>query len=294
MAVELLIMAAKRGDWRGLEDLLSNDALQVPEKALDIYPLVTNRQCRSDSVLHYVASGGDGDEFLMSATVICGKAKHLLGARNATGDTPLHCAARAGSTKMVSHLFDLARRGNNSASNLQVALRTENKQRETALHEAVRRANEEMVRVLMSADAELARFPCSNGASPLYLAILLGYDDIAELLFEKDNEQSYLGPDGQNVLHVAVLRSERMTKKLLEWNKNLIKLGDRSSRRTPLHFAASWGSETRRTAKLLLDADESSAYQSDAKGSFPCGGIGRQPSGRSRLAAKVPRLRPTT
>jgi len=67
-----------------------------------------------------------------------------------------------------------------------------------------------------------------------------------------------------------------MTRKLLEWNKKLIKQGVRSNRRTPLHFAASWGyfaasrgPETSRTAKLLLDADESSAYQPDDEGSFP-------------------------
>lgn len=60
-----------------------------------------------------------------------------------------------------------------------------------------------------------------------------------------------------------------MTRKLLEWNKKLIKQGERSSRRTPLHFAASWGPETSIRAKLLLDADESSAYQPDDEGSFP-------------------------
>jgi ankyrin repeat protein len=62
-----------------------------------------------------------------------------------------------------------------------------------------------------------------------------------------------------------------MTKKLLEWNhqhqQSLIKQGDRSSGNTPLHYAASWGTWT--SAKLLLDAYEPSAYQSDSKGSFP-------------------------
>ena len=61
-----------------------------------------------------------------------------------------------------------------------------------------------------------------------------------------------------------------MTKKLLEWNQqqqSLIKQGDRSSGSTPLHYAASWGTWT--SAKLLLDAYEPSAYQSDKKGSFP-------------------------
>jgi ankyrin repeat protein len=72
-----------------------------------------------------------------------------------------------------------------------------------------------------------------------------------------------------------------MTKKLLEWNEGLIKQGDESSGSTPLHFAASWRFEsmlenllrrdsiTSITAKLLLDAYESSAYQADHNGSFP-------------------------
>lgn len=92
-----------------------------------------------------------------------------------------------------------------------------------------------------------------------------------------------------------------MTKKLLDWNKDLIKHGDRSSGSTPLHFAASWDikkraglesdvstraqplldasplhfaalldiSDISTRAELLLDAYESSAYQPDKTGSFP-------------------------
>ncbi|XP_062182154.1 uncharacterized protein LOC133886479 [Phragmites australis] len=272
-----LLMAAKRGDWSRLEDLMNKEGALVPEVLVDIDmeddepPAKWTHTYGPDSILHVVASGGDGEAFLMSAGVIYGKAKHLLGTCNAKGDTPLHCAARSGSIRMVSHLIDLARRDDDDgAARVQVALRKQNKQGETALHEAVRWADEEMVGVLMSADAELARFPRTNGedgASPLYLAILLGHDHIAELLYEKDNQLSCSGPDGQNALHVAVLRSKRMTKKLLAWNKNLIKQGDRSSGRTPLHFAASRGSDT--MARLLLEADESSAYQSDNNGSFP-------------------------
>ncbi|CAN6363107.1 unnamed protein product [Urochloa humidicola] len=276
-----LLMAAKRGKWRKLEDLLSKEATLVHRFVADIDIEGADECSRSDSVLHVVASGGDGEEFLMSATTVFSKAKHLLGTRNAMGDTPLHCAARAGSIKMVSHLIDLARRDDDGASRVHVALRKQNKQGETALHEAIRRVDEKMVGVLMSADAELARFPRANAASPLYLAILLGHDDIAEHLYEMDSQLSYSGPDGQNALHVAVLRSKRMTNKLLEWNGNLIKQGDRSNRSTPLHFAASWRRrslwgvllihdyDTKKRAKLLLDAEESSAYQPDEKGSFP-------------------------
>ena len=61
----------------------------------------------------------------------------------------------------------------------------------------------------MEEDTELARVPQANGVSPLCLAVLLGHDEIAEWLYEKDKQLSYSGPEpaGQNALHVAVLRS---------------------------------------------------------------------------------------
>jgi hypothetical protein len=44
--------------------------------------------------------------------------------------------------------------------------------------------------------------------TPLYLAIFLGYGDMAELLIRTfGRDLSYDGPNGQNVLHVAALRS---------------------------------------------------------------------------------------
>jgi ankyrin repeat protein len=57
------------------------------------------------------------------------------------------------------------------------------------------------------------------------------------------------------------------TKMILEWNKDLIKQADQSTKSTPLHFAASWGEHE--VIKLLLDADQSVAYQADGDGSFP-------------------------
>ncbi|TVU33377.1 hypothetical protein EJB05_25190, partial [Eragrostis curvula] len=191
-----LLKAAKRGDWGKLGDHLMNEEegeSSVPETIVDIdnedgeSPLKSTHYYGPDSVLHAVVSGGnDGDMFLMSATVICDRAKHLLlSTCNAKGDTPFHCAARGGSLKMLSHLINLSRRdggddvdgvGDGRASRLQLALRKKNDRGETALHEAVRWRDEEMVDVLMSADAELARFRRNYCASPLYLAILLGVE----------------------------------------------------------------------------------------------------------------------
>ncbi|KAM0925304.1 hypothetical protein ACQ4PT_004278 [Festuca glaucescens] len=146
-------------------------------------------------------------------------------------------------------------------------LRMQNEQGETVLHEAVRLGNKEMVDRLMSEDPQLARVQPADGASPLYLAISLEHDDIARQLYQKDQALSYSGPDGRNALHVAALKGKETTKMLLELNKDLIKQADRSSRSTPLHFAASWGEHE--VISLLLAADHSAAYQADIDGSFP-------------------------
>jgi len=77
---------------------------------------------------------------------------------------------------------------------------------ETLLHVAVRKRNDNPAEVEI-----LRRFAKSldiNGMTPLYLAIFLGYGDMAELLIRTfGSDLSYDGPNGQNVLHVAALRS---------------------------------------------------------------------------------------
>src|SRR3712207_3550046 len=82
-----LLKAAQRGDWSKLGDLMSEEGALVPQVIVDIdiedgEPPVkrTHANWPDRLVLHAVASSGDDDKFLMSATVICGKAKHLLGA----------------------------------------------------------------------------------------------------------------------------------------------------------------------------------------------------------------------
>jgi len=111
-----LLMAAREGDPVRLSILL--DEPVVAWTAIDIQdgggggnPVRHAEAVTSglDSILHVVASGGDGDQFLESASVIHSKARHLLNAGNSEGDTPLHCAARAGRIEMVSQLIRLAR-----------------------------------------------------------------------------------------------------------------------------------------------------------------------------------------
>jgi hypothetical protein len=76
------------------------------------------------------------------------------------------------------------------------------------LHDAVRIRDEGMVKKLMQADPELANYPKDQGISPLYLAILLHAYSIADTLDSKSNGNlSYSGTNGQNALHIAILRN---------------------------------------------------------------------------------------
>ena len=149
------------------------------------------------------------------ATIILEKDADLLFDKvNLKTDTPLHCAARAGKSEMVFHLIDLAidfgrSKGVDGEKIVKDLLRKENDSKETALHEAVRAGDNQMVTLLMTYDPELATFP-KEGTSPLYLSVLLEKDIIAKTLYgmSQGNVLSYSGPDGQNALHVAVLRSK--------------------------------------------------------------------------------------
>ncbi|WVZ54590.1 hypothetical protein U9M48_005364 [Paspalum notatum var. saurae] len=177
----------------------------------DAVPLVNGVTMEGDTVLHLVVTNGDAQNFLDYVDFIHGLEGGLLllSKENHNGDTPLHCAARAARTKMVSRLIALAK----YQGKVEQLLRKENKRKETALHEVVRIGDNHMVAELLRADGRLASFPEGNKhTSPLYLAINLGRAETAETLHDQSEKRflSYSGPDGQNALHAAVLRGIKL------------------------------------------------------------------------------------
>ncbi|XP_047050426.1 E3 ubiquitin-protein ligase mib1-like [Lolium rigidum] len=228
----LLLESACGGSWQDLEELLKKphipeyqESFGDAEEGVDRQPaagaFLKGVTPDGDTALHVVSSNGDSQDFLNYAGIIHDGDRDLLFTKNHKGDTPLHCACRAGNYEMVSRLIELA------ADRKFELLREVNHRQETALHEAVRledgkalghkerglldartiKGKQEMVKLLMDADTQLANFP-AGGISPMYLAILLGKDTIAIILYVKScGNLSYSGPDGQNALHVAVLRA---------------------------------------------------------------------------------------
>ncbi|KAF7067230.1 hypothetical protein CFC21_073145 [Triticum aestivum] len=148
-----------------------------------------------------------------------------------------------------------------------------------------------IVKLLMGADAELANYP-ADGVSPLYLAILLGKSTIALILYHMSRGNlSHSGADGQNALHVAVLRDRVMVEFLVHWNRSLTAQVDKDGS-TPLHFASSvyfrTGSDLRfmflrtlpwcrfvwipwgkKIHDLVFNANPAALYQADKDGYFP-------------------------
>ncbi|KAE8803259.1 hypothetical protein D1007_20839 [Hordeum vulgare] len=249
-----LLKAACHGSCRELTNLLNGGAADVPiEVVVDIDHPGTVRSPPSslllegvtpdgDTALHVVAAYG----YLKKARAVYDKAPHLLGARNSGGSTPLHCAARAGHAPMAALLVELAR--GEEDGRVTTLVRMQNELGETALHEAIRAGHMLTVAELMTADPFLARVP-DSGTSPLFLAVSLRHEQIVRELYQRDKKLSYSGPDGQNALHAAVLRSRDMTKLLLSWKKELTKKRDQHGN-TPLHFAVSLETGTRGCASL--------------------------------------------
>ncbi|KAM0863126.1 hypothetical protein ACQ4PT_044796 [Festuca glaucescens] len=239
----LLLESACGGSLQDLNDLLKKppipeyqESLGDAEEGVDHQPaagaFLKGVTPNGDTALHVVSSNGDSQDFMDYAAIIHDEDRGLLFTKNHKGDTPLHCACRAGNYEMVSRLIKLA------ADRKFELLREVNHRQETALHEAVRfedgnthkeralldadttKGKEEkiikyvnenkspkIVKLLMDADTQLANYP-AGGISPMYLAIILEKDTIALTLYVKScGNLSYCGPDGQNALHVAVLRA---------------------------------------------------------------------------------------
>ncbi|WVZ99118.1 hypothetical protein U9M48_044465 [Paspalum notatum var. saurae] len=247
--ISTMLMAASSGDSQKLRqgEILEARPSPAQEVAIDVpiaggghdeHALEVVITEKAGSALHVVAAAGDSQRYKDSATAIHGRAGHLLTARNRDGDTPLHCAARAGNSGMVAHLVGLAR----GAEEVRALVAARNARGETALHEAVRFGGVEMVGALMDAGRGLACVVAYDGTSPMYLACAMGRRGIARELHDRGDGlpdlQCYSGPEGQNALHAAVIHHKGIARWLLDWKPDLVNQRDIYGS-TPMHFAAS-------------------------------------------------------
>jgi len=170
-----------------------------------------------NTALHLVASRGHAE----LAAFVCESAPSLVAARNKGLDTPLHCAAKAGSRGVAACLLSKIRivaaaGGADVATAAAAALRARNRLVATALHEAVRLGRAGVVDLLMAEAPELASVATDDGVSPLYLAAETPSEQMVRLLLRPapdgtPSPASFAGRHGRTALHAAATFSKGTT-----------------------------------------------------------------------------------
>ncbi|TYG74945.1 hypothetical protein ES288_D04G224600v1 [Gossypium darwinii] len=207
------------------------------------------------------------------------KCPSLLLQTNAKGQTPLHVAARNGHSAIVKLLIsscakardgDLEKLGMDQVDAVRQMLRITDQKSNTALHEAARYGDVEMVEELLKLEHPVERLlelenpnsPYSANKkqeTPLYLAARRGDEPLLTVILNKWKSADHGGPHGRTTLHATTCWATRL---ILEKKGNLIKDTDEDGH-TPLHYAAHKGYNS--VVEVLLEKDVSAAYIGDLK-----------------------------
>ncbi|RWR88243.1 protein ACCELERATED CELL DEATH 6-like protein isoform X2 [Cinnamomum micranthum f. kanehirae] len=205
----------------------------------------------------------------------------LVSQSNSKGDTPLHIAARAGHLDLIKLLTPTLEEGAPWRTDARVAWKTSNLEGSTAVHEALKNGHGKIALRLLKFEKKhkLARRVNKAKESPLYLAAEAGMSTVVREIVAQDDFSSE-GPDGQNPLHIAVIKGRiEVVKVLLESDRAEFMIKEEDGfEKTALHYASTIGYygevktevETRtKILSLLLEVNPSLAYVPDKNGDYP-------------------------
>ncbi|KAG6730475.1 serine/threonine-protein phosphatase 6 regulatory ankyrin repeat subunit A-like isoform X2 [Carya illinoinensis] len=293
----IIYEAAAKGNLEALEQCISDplDGFLTVNKNTIIHICISSILVEEDS---HAVGGTDPASAANFVKVLLDRCPRLLLKASAECDTPLHVAARYGHASIVKVLIEHQKSQHQDLESGVVEATTEiesgdlesgvvettteiesgvveattemigkpNKERDTALHEAVRHNHIEVVKqLLMEVDPEFPFGANVAGETPLYLAAERCFPELVSEILKKLKSPAYDGPLDRTALHAAAFwDDEGMTKNILErYGRNLCKQADRNGS-TPLHMAAYVGRTA--VAKLLLKYDREVAYIQDAEG----------------------------
>uniref|UniRef100_A0A5B7AUZ0 PGG domain-containing protein n=1 Tax=Davidia involucrata TaxID=16924 RepID=A0A5B7AUZ0_DAVIN len=179
---------------------------------------------------------------------------------NSKGETPLHLAARGPHYEIVKALIEHAKdeeRGHGVGAAKEMLMLV-NKDKDTALHEAVRSRLAPLVELLAKEAPELSHMANNADETPLYLAAERRYKLSVSHILANCTSPAYGGPYGRTALHASAFHNlKECTEVLLNWNQDLVKKADIYGW-LPLHYAARMNNVP--SVRQLLDKDKSVAY----------------------------------
>ncbi len=161
----------------------------------------------------------------------------LANARDKSGYTPLHYAAREGRAKLAEYLIGAGADPNAST----------NKDGSRPLHLAVRRDHVAVVRTLLNKGADV-NAKDGEGSSALHYAAMLGDPDAVSLLLKRGADPQAKDGQGRTAAHYAAARDKLILAAILD--KGGKPGGKDQSGAEPIHYAAARGNAE--TVKLLL------------------------------------------
>ncbi|OAY62809.1 Ankyrin-2 [Ananas comosus] len=239
-----LLKALQRGDKRTVESFFPQEAsTAIDLRGADNNNVIDDGAGRGssrgvtkggNSALHIAADFGH----IELAELICSRDISLLEGRNATLETPLHCAARAGADQIIEFFISKA----HQLGVVEAVLRATDQEGKTALHVAAEEGRVAAATKLMSELPGLAAIVDDNGVSPLYAAVLSKSLEIVQILIGSRSEASYAGPNGQTALHAAAIIESQAACIMDSWRSWVTLLMQRCRRRI-------WESDLGRTAR---------------------------------------------
>uniref|UniRef100_A0A0D9XRQ9 Uncharacterized protein n=1 Tax=Leersia perrieri TaxID=77586 RepID=A0A0D9XRQ9_9ORYZ len=218
------------------------------------------------TLLHIAAA--EGHESLIAE--LCRRDTTLLSAASSSGDTPLHCAARAGHAGAVRAIARLARASDGVAEEdrLEMVLHGRNEAGDTALHVAARHRHGEAAEALVAvAGPEMAVAEVNGaGVSALYLAVISGSVQMVSLLLHwKPGLATDLDINRSSPLHFASSDGDcSIIKAILAHSPPKVAHIQDDQGLSPLHAAALMGHAG--AVRLLLQFSPASADVRDKYG----------------------------
>ncbi|KAJ3701274.1 hypothetical protein LUZ61_004979 [Rhynchospora tenuis] len=154
-----------------------------------------------DTWLLKAAVSGDSNELKKMVSQdpnVLARNESLLSRVNLYGETPLIVSVKSGHISLASILLEKYKEWK-----LSEAILNSDINGDTALHHAIRHGHKDLALQLIKAEPNLSQRVNNYNESPVYIAVMRGFDDVFKQLWETDC-CSHKGPYDDNALHAAV------------------------------------------------------------------------------------------